>query len=244
MAKHLSHIVAPLRHYLNQRFSAHWRLNKQISLADTSDLPAPLFVAFMRGDAIVKSAFFDQLDKKHIYNPDSQQHSWIQLIGNGRAIEEVIEHSGAAQFFYLDNQHRYREQCYNAFCIIVWDAALNHSPLLDTLTKGLVDHYLPTLYPNKAKPKTPEQFQKDIAQLLARQWQLRTEIKESFTTSATSVEFSLLVKVPQHKTLTLLTLTGEKLKPTRLKAYKQCILRLEQGTMPPPKPLTKRKKDV
>jgi len=241
MARHLSHIVMPLRHYLNERFSTLWRLDKRVSLADVSALPAPLFVAYMRGDAMLKAAFFDQLDKKHILNPDSQQHSWVQLIGNGHAIEEVIEHSGATQFFYLDNQRLYREQCYNAYCIIVWDAALNKAPLLDTLTKGLVDHYLPTLYPNKAKPKTPEQFKKDIARLLAEQWQLRAEIKESFKTSDTTVEFSLLAKVPQYRTLTLLTLTGEKLKSTRLKAYKQCLLRLEKETISAPERLPKRK---
>ena len=243
MARHLSHIAAPLRRYLNHRFTTRWRLDKGVDLTHISALPAPLFVAYMRGDAILKTAFFERLNNKHIHNLESLKNSWLQVIDGGHAIEEIIERSGATQFFCLDNQHNYRQQCYSAYCIILWDAALNSRGLLDKLTQGLVDHYLPTFYPNKAKPKTPEQFKKDIAKLLAGQWNLRAVIKESFTTSDTEVKFSLLAKLQRYKTLPLLTLKGEKLKATRLKAYKQCIEQLEKKSMPMPIPMVKRKQE-
>ena len=64
MAHHLYQITNPLKQYLSSRFSKQWRLNKSIDLADTDNLPAPLFVAQVRGAAILKECFFKELDQK------------------------------------------------------------------------------------------------------------------------------------------------------------------------------------
>lgn len=243
MARHLTQITNPLKQFLSARFTKQWRLDKNINLADAAKLPAPLFVAQMRGEAHLKTAFFTALEQKQITDPISQQYAWQQLITKGNCLKEIMENSGAAAFFHLNTQTDYIQQCYNAYCIILWDTAINQSPLENTLTTGLVNHYLPTLYPSKAKSKTPEQLKKEIAKLLTQQWQLKPEIKESFETKEDEVIFSLKAKLARYNTSTLITIKGKRLNNTRLKAYKQCLLQLESEQTPLPKALTPLKKE-
>ena len=82
----------------------------------------------------------------------------------------------------------------------MWDATANNNTLKSNLTIGLVNHYLPTLYPTKAKDKTPEQLKKEITKLLTQQWQLKPEIKESFETKEGEVTFSLNAKLARYTT--------------------------------------------
>ncbi len=243
MARHLTQITAPLKQYLSARFSKQWRLDKNINMAETNKLPAPLFIAQMRGEAILKNEFFSTLEQKQINDPQSQHYAWQQLIGAGRCLQEVIENSTATTFFHLNTQTEYALQCYNVYCIILWDAANNNVSLKEKLTSGLINHYLPTLYPSKAKDKTPEQLKKEIAKLLAQQWQLKPEIKESFETKEEEVTFSLNAKLARYSTTTLITITGKRLNNTRLKAYKQCLLQLKREPTPLPKALTTLKKE-
>ena len=242
MARHLTQITAPLKQHLFPRFSQQWRIDKNINLADTDQLPAPLFIAKTRGEAILKSEFFNTLEQKKINDPQSQYYAWQQLIGAGRCLQEVIENSGATAFFHLNTQTDYALQCYNAYCIILWDAANNNKALKNTLTNGLVNHYFPTLYPNKAKDQTPAQLKKDLAKLLTKQWQLKPEIKESFETNENEVTFSLLAKLPRHSATTLISITGKRLNNTRLKAYKQCLTQLTKQPIALPSILTPHKK--
>ena len=154
-----------------------------------------------------------------------------------------MENSGATSFFYLNTESGYATQCYNAYCIILWDAVANNNKLKINLTSGLVNHYLPTLYPNKAKEKTPEQLKKDIAKCLAQQWHLKPEIKESFTTAEEGVTFSLTAKVKGYSTTTLITLQGKRLNITRTKAYKACLAHLNHAPKALPQALSAKKKD-
>jgi len=243
MARHLTQITAPLKQYLSARFAKQWRLDKNINMAETDKLPAPLFIAQMRGEAILKSEFFSTLEQKQINDPQSQHYAWQQLISAGRCIQEVIENSTATTFFHLNTQTDYALQCYNAYCIILWDAANTNESLKAKLTSGLINHYLPTLYPTKAKDKTPEQLKKEIAKLLTQQWQLKPEIKESFETKEEEVIFSLKAKLARYSTTTLITITGKRLNNTRLKACKQCLTQLKEQATPLPKALSTMKKD-
>ena len=234
MARHLSHITNPLKQYLSTRFTKQWKLDKSISLIDTNALPAPLHIAQLRGDAILKSTFFDALEHKQIIDPQSQQYAWQQLIISGHCLQEIIEGSGATAFFHLDTHVDYAKQCYHAYCIILWDAANNNDALKEKLTTGLVNHYLPTLYPSKAKDRTPEQLKKEMTKLLTQQWGIKPDIKESFTTSQDEVTFSLIAKLKGYSTTTLITLTGKRLNMTRNKAYKTCLKQLESEIEPMP----------
>jgi hypothetical protein len=241
MARHLTQITTPLKQYLSARFSKQWRLDKSINIAETQKLPAPLFIAQMRGEAILKNEFFHTLEQKQINDPQSQYYAWQQLISAGRCIQEVIENSGATTFFHLNTQSDYAKQCYNVYCIILWDAAANNNKLKNNLTSGLINHYFPTLYPNKAKEKSPEQLKKEVAKQLSQQWQLKAEIKESFTTEE-EVTFSIIAKIKGYSGVTLITTTGKRLNNTRLKAYKQCIEQLNQAPLVKPTPLSTLKK--
>lgn len=238
MAHHLYQITNPLKQYLSSRFSKQWRLNKSIDLADTENLPAPLFVAQVRGAAILKECFFKELDQKRITDPVSQRYAWHQLLISGNCLQEVMESSGATSFFHLNTKQAYSTQCFNAYCIILWDASTNNSKLRETLTSGLVNHYLPTIYPNKAKEKTPEQFKKDIAKLLASHWQAKPEIKESFIASDEGVSFSIIAKLKGHSVSKLITLEGKRLNITRKKAYEACLKQIEFEAVPFPSALT------
>jgi hypothetical protein len=238
MARHLTQITAPLKEYLTTRFINQWRLAKSINIADIEKLPAPLFIAQMRGDAILKHELFTTLEQKQISDPVSQQYAWQQLLTSGNCLQEVMENSGATTFFHLNTEKDYAKQCYNAYCIILWDATVNNNKLQNNLTSGLVNHYLPTLYPSKAKDKTPEQLKKDIAKSLAQQWHLKPEIKESFITTEEGVTFSITAKAKGYSTTTLTTVNGKRLNITRNKAYNTCLKQVQSTTIPLPNALT------
>lgn len=241
LARHLSHIINPLKQYLSTRFVKQWKVDKATNLMEISQLPAPLHIAQLRGDAILKNTFFDALEQKQIIDPQSQQYAWQQLIISGRCLQEIMEGSGATAFFHLDTHNAYAKQCYHAYCIVLWDAAVNNDALKEKLTTGLVNHYLPTLYPSKAKEKTPEQLRKEVAKVLTMQWGIKPDIKESFTTSEDEVTFSLIAKLKGYSSTTLLTLTGKRLNITRIKTYKACLKQLQSETIAMPNQLTARK---
>lgn len=245
MARHLTQIIQPLKQYLSARFAKQWRLAKTFDIADLSNLPAPLYIAQMRGEALLKLTFFECLEQKQIADPQSQQYAWQQLIQSNHCLNEIAEKSGLLAFFHINTEHAdYKLQCFNAYCIVLWDAALNNNKLKDNLTFGLVNHYLPTLYPTKSKGKTPQQLQKEIAKLLGEQWQLKPEIKESFSTTAECVTFSLTAKLKGYSTYTLITLNGKRLNITKNKAYKVCLKQLQNEKTPLPNVLSSLKKQA
>lgn len=241
MARHITNIVNPLKAYLKARFAKDWRVDKQLDLRRDSAFPPPLFVAQKRGEACLITGVFNALESKQVIDPQSQQHLWQQLIVSGYCLSDIIERSGASAYLQFDTQSDYQKQCYNAYCIILWDVTLHDKVLAQALTKGLVDHYLPTLFPTKAKQKTPEQFKKDIAKILTQQWGIKPNIKESFTTDIDSVTFSLLAKTKGYATMLLVTEVGRRLNNTRLKACERCLKNIEKQAIPMPLALTKKK---
>lgn len=235
MARHLAKIIQPLKNYLNARFMKQRRLDKSVNMAEITQLPAPLYIAFLRGEALLRQNIFTHLETKKISDPCDMSYAWQQLIDSSFCISEIVEKSGAVQFFHLDNSHSsYQQQCYRVYCIILWDVAQHNIILSQQLTKGLIDHYLPTLYPKQAKEKTSEQLKKNITLLLYKHWQVKANIKESFITTKTDVEFSLIAKIPNHQSLTLITHSGKRLNITRQQSYKKLLKQLQQQVPPMP----------
>jgi hypothetical protein len=148
-------------------------------------------------------------------------------------VQEIVEKIKLLDYFKLPsdiNGEQYRACCLTAYCILIWDIHLSSaaqkdnskvSSLLYSATKGFVLHYLPSLYPKISDKNDPQQLKKSIESLLAKQNQQRVKIKESFTSSDDVVTFSLIAKVKGEANKPLITITGERLKPTRLRAYKQ-----------------------
>jgi len=237
MARKLKLITAQISQYLAKRFSkgtgtAH-KIPAHIS---RKSLPAPLYIAFLQGEALLRLRFFAYLNERSISDPDSLFRLWEQLIEDKKFIQQIVEDSGLLNYFILskkelvEDSSYYSEQCFTVYCILIFDAHESaNSVLLTSLTKGLVVHFMPTLYPEQSKITDIKLLKNQIAKQLALKWHIRPEIKESFVTTDGEVVFSLLAKIAKQPFITLITLEGNRLKPTRLKAYQNLLNQLDEG---------------
>ena len=122
-------------------------------------------------------------------DPVDQAHTWQQLISDQRFIQQVVEHSELIQFFSFNTSpddfksrsgEIYQELCFHTFCILLWDIHNNDPSFARQLVGDIINHFLPTLYPKKAKPKDASNLKSNLAKQLAKIWHTRPEIKESF----------------------------------------------------------------
>lgn len=124
-----------------------------------------------------------------------------------------------------------------AYCILLFDAHQADNKALErSMTLGLIQHFMPTLYPQQAQSQDTKLLKQEIAKTLALKWHSRPEIKESFVTDEDHVRFSLICKLPRHAAVTLITVEGKRLKPTRFHGYQSALEQLGDGSLNPPLP--------
>ncbi len=251
MARKLSQVTSQISQFLAKRFKKGIAVSHPIPKYNQLHLlPPVLYIAFLQGESLLRTRFFKTLGHRSITDIESQAHLWLQIVEDHRFIQQICEQSGMIKYFKLsENQSNikseYGKACYVAYCIVLWDAySYGNQNVVTKMTAGLVVHYMPTLYPKQANVTDIKLLKKEIARLLALQWHVRPEIKESFITTE-EVVFSLICKIDRHVPLELSTITGKRLKPTRIKCYKKVISQLENGVLRPPFPreLTIKKKD-
>lgn len=221
MARKLAHLSAPIRNYANQRF--HQRIN-----TTDGELPIVLMPAYLRGHALFTERLFANFEKRHFIDPTTQVFLWERLVIDNHFIDTVIEH---AELDLLDD-------AFTLYCLILWDAHVRReNQIVEQMTTGFVTHFLPSIFPKTSEKDSIATMQKEIAKILARQWHIRPDIKESFITETDSVIFKLLAKVPNHESMQLIELTGTRLKPTRQEAYERVLgaLRMERLRFDVPK---------
>jgi len=235
MAKHIKQITVPISNYLSQRFGHTLRGNKS---ADEGQLPPHLEWAKVRGEALLIDRFFSHFERHHIDDIHSQLFFWKQFRNNPNALPLIAVKTGLTIAFqkqvgqtYLDKTAEH-EQHYNAYCCLLWDIYQNknHS-LLDISTYALFNHFAATIFPATAVRDDINKLKREIQKALAQQWNIRPEIKESFTTENEEVTFSLIARMGGYPPIKLLTQIGKRLKPTRLKAYQTALNQLENGAL-------------
>lgn len=112
--------------------------------------------------------------------------------------------------------------------LIIYGNSLNYCPKYG-------DHYIfAGLFPSQPvqKASSLDDLKKQVARLLRQKWGQGVELKESFKEEADKVVFSLRFKTHNYAWQTLLKLEGQRLKPTRLQAYKALLAQLEAGKDP------------
>lgn len=211
MARRLHAVTALITQHLKSRFKYAGQAfsNLRISAsANHRELADPLYLAFLQGEAILRLAFFEYLQQRHIKDPGSLISIWRQLIEDRRAIQQLVESSGLLDYFNFDRNSpcndSYQQQCYTAYCILIFDAdESKNAVLLQGLTKGIIIHFMPQLFPEQSRSTDTKALKHEVAKALALQWNIRPEIKESFVTNEDQVSFSLICKLPRCAPMTL-----------------------------------------
>ncbi|RZF88114.1 hypothetical protein EXT46_01300 [Pseudoalteromonas sp. CO325X] len=235
MARHLSPLTDAIKRHLINRF-AHTHTSK----SDIYNLPAPLKLAHVKGQAEFTLRFFAFLERKHILDEQSQWQIWQQLT-TGTACMQLVENSGLTSHFNLQSTEcDYSAQCFKAFTICFWDAIQTNPQLADKMSHGFIEHFLPSIFTSKPK-LTSKDYKRQLASQLYDCWGIKPEIKESFNTGEL-VEFKLLAKAKGHTVVTLCSLTGKRLNNTREKAYRQTINAIKAEAPNKPEALTPNKK--
>ena len=228
MPRHLNHLSNPINSFLASRFSTP--VKHRIAYRNGNlEMPPPLNISFIQGEAFLQLHFFETLREKQITNPENQNLYWQHLLEEKKYIRQLVEHSSIKDYFRLDEnssaEQEYKKLCYAAFCIVLWDMQVNDNRALAVRTvKGYINHFLPQLFPKQNKSKDADTVKKDIAALLYKKWGVRPQITESFQTNDDSVTYTLIARIDKHSPVTLLSMQGKRLKPTRLKT---CIKALE-----------------
>ena len=230
MARHLDHIVVPLRNYLNRK--SRFRLPN----GDGRLLP-PLEVARRCGEAQLLLQFFALMEKLHHTDHGRQLELWDQLVVNGGYILDLVQRIGLFERLVLPADADPKHWAYIAYCIFLH--SLHGEPkrdLFNLATKNFLYHHYLGLYPKNPANRTmpPEVLRRRAQVRLNKGWGIGTELKESFKArDEQSMEFSLRIKPPGKAWQTLLTEEGDRLKPTRIAAYQRLLDELETGKHSP-----------
>jgi len=235
MAKHIQLISKPIAAYLTQRFKHALRGRKG---DDDRALPAHLEWAHLRGKALFTERFFSYLERRHIEDVDSQLFFWGQFKRNPDALPLLTEKTGLMTAFkaqvgstYLENTAEH-DLHFTAYCCLLWDIhQQKNQPLLDTATFTFFGHFAATIFPAESRRDDINKLKREITKLLAQRWNIRPEVRESFTQDDESVTFQLIARMGGYAPCPLLTLQGKRLKPTRIKAYQSVLKQLQDGTL-------------
>ena len=226
MARKLSHISTKITAYLSSYYKSKAIYHGKIIINDDMiALPKPLEIAFIRGETLFHERFFKTLEQKNITDPASQHSNYLALVRDKKFFQELIESSKLLDFFNISggNSSQNEELCYQLYCIVLFDAKnRSNTNLVDAMSTGFVNHFLPMLYPQKPKINDTNFLRKELALALRRRWHLKISIKESFTTE-NDVVFSLFAHMQGYHPTLLIKKTGVRLKPTRINAYQEII---------------------
>jgi len=235
MAKHIQQITSPITAYLRQRFGHALRGNKG---ANEFSLPPHLEWARLRGEALLIKRFFNYFEQRHIEDVNSQLFFWQQFKSNPDALPLLSNKTGLIIAFKAQVSQAYlektteQEQHFIAYCCLLWDIhQQKNQALLATTTDIFFGHFAATIFPAESRRDNINKLKCDIRKHLAQRWNIRPEIKESFSSDEDGVSFSLIARISGYAPCPLLTISGKRLKPTRIKAYQTVWKGLEQGTL-------------
>ncbi len=231
MARHLKQITDPLAAYLNERFPI-----RAPSAGPGARLAPALEVAHLQGEALLRQRFFAYLQQRHLEDPQNQLDLWQGFCGGAQVLRLCCDNSGLTRIFLRQAPEGYLRANsedavrLDAYCALLHDLRQrDQTQLLARLTDQLFSHYIAGIYPAEAAAPGEQELKRAIRGHLARQWNLRPEIRESYRTEENGVVFTLIAKTAGFHPLELITLQGNRLKPTRLAACRQLHEQLEGG---------------
>ena len=198
--------------YPVQQFMAAWgakeRPNKLLNskIEDSGDWPAPYALAAVRGEAVLRSHFFDGFIPKTNITLDAGQQLalWQHLVEDGGYITAWVQRLGIAKTLRreaalsADATHEHRA----LFCILLDALNTQAQHLLPWAIEGYFMHCYKAQFPTApvAKTSTPQtQVLRDkLTRALKNHYHENVEVKESFKENDEIVQFSLLLKTTSH----------------------------------------------
>lgn len=233
--------------YPIQQFMAAWGAKARPSkLEQAGDWPAPYALAAVRGEAVLRSHFFDGFIPKTNITLDAGQQLalWQTLVENGGYITAWVQRLAIAKALRREavlsadatQEHR------ALFCILLDALNTQAAHLLPWAVEGYFMHCYKAQFPTApvAKTSTPQtQVLRDkLIRALKNYYHENVEVKESFkesddADSNSKVQFSLLIKrASTNQWETMTTLERPRLKTARLAAYEAALKQTTAQTTP------------
>lgn len=219
--------------YPIQQFITAWGASNRTSkLQMQGELPMPYQLAAIRGEAVLRTHFFDGFVIKTNITLDAGQQIaiWQHLVEDGGYITAWVQRLGITKalrreaLISAENTQEHR----TLFCILL-DALNTQAPhLLPWAVEGYFLHCYKAQFPSTpvVKTKTPQaQVLRDkLIRALKNQTHEMVEVKESFKENDEIVQFSLLLKTTsQPQWQSLVSLERPRLKTARLAAYEAAL---------------------
>jgi len=242
MARKLSQISSKLGNYIHAHYKNNPIFNGEIRAQQSGViLPKVLQVAFLRGEALFRERFFKRLEDKNIDDLLSQQLSYSALVEDKKFFFQLIQKTDMISLFKIQFSSEYDVGLlsYTLYCVLLFDMKNRKDyQLIDVVSFGFVDHFLPTLYPKESTNSDISVLKKELVRLIKQRWHINLSVKESFKTDD-DVDFSLYVHANGYHSMLLIRQTGKRLKPTRLSTYKKMIELLKNSyyTLELPQPV-------
>lgn len=191
-----------------------------------ADLPAPLQLAALRGEAVLRQRFF-ALPLPHAATAEQWLDYWRRFVLDRGAIADLVRraHLHRAAGLAEAPDAGDDETCFLLYCALLQalQAAGNEALLLVAVEKFFLHLWrqqFPDMPADRPRPSTdPALLRHRLEAALRRQRKQPVEIKESFRQSADKVEFRLLALCPGQPAEELVCLERSRLKPARLAAY-------------------------
>lgn len=224
--KRLKGIVAPLAAFA----AAHPPGGSSRRRVGTN-LPAPLRLAALRGEAVLRLRFFGAFGRGLPHDPTPEQwlDYWQRFVLDRGAIADLVRRAGLHRAAGLDAAPDAGddETCFVLYCALLDSlAAKANEPLLQVAVEKFFLHLWRQQFPDipveRSRTADPALLRARLEAALRGRWQ-PVEVKESFIQEATKVEFRLLALRPGQPPEELVCLERPRLKPARLAAYEAAL---------------------
>lgn len=195
----------------------------------TSDLPAPLRLAALRGEAVLRQRFF-ALPLPHAATADQWLDYWQRFVLDTGAIADLVRRAHLHRAAGLGEAPDAGDEatCFTLYCALLDSlAAQGNEALLHVAVEKFFVHLWRQQFPaqpvEQTTPTSPallrERLQRQLRRLLGPQ----AELKESFRQTPATVEFRLLALLPGQAPRELVCVERPRLKPARLAAYEAAL---------------------
>lgn len=238
MAKHLNQITNKIKGYLAKGGSQPLQKQQQyLTSSKNTNLPDALKLAILRGEARMRMQFFDFFNQKGFDDAFAHQ-AYQKVYVNSTAIVEFVQNVGliSATEDYIakgvtTQTNSYNQLCYELYCLLVDHLyQFGETELFAQATVGLLQHYVPSLYPKQANAKPSlEQLKKQLKTQLNKHYHAQVTVKESYTTTEATVSFKLIGHMAGHYPLQLIHIQDKRMRSARFKAYHGLLEALQAG---------------
>jgi len=228
MSRKISHIVQPLKLFVQSP-----KFGCKLPIGEHFHLPPLLEVARLKGEALAIQSFFTFLTEQYVQDPQWSLDLYQQIVRSGKPLLDLSQRIGVFAHFSGPLAATPEASAYIAWCILLDALHTQQHPSFEHATTGFYRHYFLGMFPKKPAEKADDlaTLKQQLKKQILRHFGADATFKESFVVNDHQVHFTLKLKRQQMSWVDAWQETGERLKPTRMLAYKNLLHALEQGTL-------------